>query len=283
MENIFNSLFENLSKLGNMLASTIKTFITIFLLILIIHLIASLCAFFIKKALQAIHIDRFFEKTRSYEILTRAEIIIKPSLIIYRFVYWVLLMLFLITVILTWSQTGGTNVPTGFDPAKIQNEINAFVQYLPALFSGIALFIIGINIANLVHRIILIAINSLSLAAAKMVSKLVYYFLVIITVITSLNQIGIDTGIISLSLIVGLGAIFLAASISYGFASKDVLSNMLAAFFSRKNYEIGQKIKIDDIEGVIIKINNISITIQTPSDKVIIPSSDLINKQVHIL
>ena len=62
----------------------------------------------------------------------------------------------------------------------------------------------------------------------KIISGFVFYFLVVIITITALDQIGIDTSIITSNVVLILGAILLAASISYGIASKTILSNMLA-------------------------------------------------------
>ena len=81
-----------------------------------------------------------------------------------------------------------------------------------------------------------------------------------------------------------LGAILAAAAISYGFASRDLLSNILAGFFSRHTFSIGQVIEIDGVKGKIIETTNISVTLQTgENEKVVIPSHQLITNKVKII
>lgn len=72
--------------------------------------------------------------------------------------------------------------------------------------------------------------------------------------------------------------------ISYGLASRDVLANILAGFFSRRTFKLGQIIQIDGITGKIIEQSNICVIIQVDMDeKVVIPSHELITKKVRII
>ena len=81
-----------------------------------------------------------------------------------------------------------------------------------------------------------------------------------------------------------LGAILLAASISYGFASKDVLANILASFFSRKTFGVGQTIEVNGTRGKIVAVNNISVMVEnSQGETIVIPSHQLISNQVKII
>ena len=105
-----------------------------------------------------------------------------------------------------------------------------------------------------------------------------------IVTLTALGQAGIDTTIISANLSLILGSILLSAAISYGFASRDVLANILASFFSRKTFAIGQVIELDDAKGKIIATSNISVTILTEQqEKIVIPAHQLITNKVKII
>ena len=185
-------------------------------------------------------------------------------------VYFITLLFFIVTAsdLLGWQ--------------VISNQVNILINFLPTLFSGIFLFAIGYYIANFVSDIIKATTLSIGMAAGRALSGFAFYFILLITSLTALDQIGIDTPIIRSNLVVIIGAVMLAASVSYGIASRDVLSNMLASYFSRRAFTLGQTIKVDDVEGMIIRMESTYVVLQTPTEQVVIPTRELITKKVHI-
>lgn len=200
------------------------------------------------------------------EILSKIPI---PDLI-GNLVYFITLLFFIVTAsdLLGWQ--------------VISNQVNILINFLPTLFSGIFLFAIGYYIANFVSDIIKATTLSIGMAAGRALSGFAFYFILLITSLTALDQIGIDTTIIRSNLVVIIGAVMLAASVSYGIASRDVLSNMLASYFSRRAFTLGQTIKVDDVEGMIIRMESTYVVLQTPTEQVVIPTRELITKKVHI-
>ena len=80
-----------------------------------------------------------------------------------------------------------------------------------------------------------------------------------------------------------MGAILLAFGISYGFASRDILTNILSSFYSKERYTEGMIIKINDIQGTVIKVDTLTITIQAENKKVVIPVKKLISETIEII
>ena len=101
-------------------------------------------------------------------------------------------------------------------------------------------------------------------------------------IITSLNQAGINTDIITSNIYIILGGVFLAFAIAYGFAARNVLSSILTSFYTRGNFEVGQVISIDNFKGQIVKMTNVSLTLFTGKEYVVFPLSRLINDKVII-
>ena len=76
----------------------------------------------------------------------------------------------------------------------------------------------------------------------------------------------------------------LAAAISYGYASREVLSNILAGFFNKRTFQKGMTIEVDGIRGVIVEMTNIAVTIQiNDTERVVIPSHQLLSSKVKII
>ncbi len=64
---------------------------------------------------------------------------------------------------------------------------------------------------------------------------------------------------------------------------REIMRNMLSSFYSKKNFFEGQRIKLGDIEGEIISIDNTSVTFKTATSKVVMPASALVENSVEIL
>ena len=100
--------------------------------------------------------------------------------------------------------------------------------------------------------------------------------------ITALNQAGIDTEIITSNMNMIFGAFLVAFALAVGFGAKDVVADLMRAFYTRRLYEIGQKIKFKGIEGEIIAIEDISLVLKTKEGKLIIPIKEIVENQVEI-
>jgi small-conductance mechanosensitive channel len=165
----------------------------------------------------------------------------------------------------------------------LTDGISAFMAYLPTLGISLIIFIIGVYIADLVKNMVYTAADSIGVSGAKAIANIVYYLLFIFIAITALNQAGINTEIITSNLTIILASILLAFALSYGIASRHLVTNMLSSFYSKGKFKEGQLIRVGDVEGIIESIDSISVTISTKGGKVVMPSKILIEESVTIL
>jgi small-conductance mechanosensitive channel len=55
----------------------------------------------------------------------------------------------------------------------------------------------------------------------------------------------------------------LAFAIGYGLASKPILSNILSGYYNRNKIQVGDTIKMEEIEGIVVAIDSVSFTVKT--------------------
>lgn len=264
-------LLASLQAFSQQAIGAIYAIIGVLLLLLVGWWVARSIAFLSNKLLTVVKFDQFAGRFKIDDMLKKANIDISPTSLLSTMLYWIVMLLFIVTAT---DKLGWTIV---------SEQISKLISFIPTLLSAFVLFILGSFIAGFIRDILTAATASFGMTTGRLVSSFVFYFLMAIVTLTALNQIGIDTTIITSNVVMFIGAVLLSGSISYGFASREVMSNMLAAFFNRKTFTVGQTIRIDDIQGVIVKIDTLSITLQTNTDKVIIPSKDLLNNRVHVI
>ena len=63
--------------------------------------------------------------------------------------------------------------------------------------------------------------------------------------------------------------------------SREVIKSLLFTFYSKRNFEVGQTITIDDIKGEIVSIDNICISVKkADGDIVVIPIKEIVGTRV---
>jgi hypothetical protein len=262
--------FNSLNEMGISIMEAVPRIIGAILILLFGWLITKLVVYLLKRILKLLKIDKLTEIINEKNLFGKVDLKFNVTNVIAGFVKWIMFLVFLIVAadVMNWE--------------IVSLEIGKLLSYLPKLFSAIALFMVGIYVASFIKTAIKGLFESFDLNGAKIISSLVFYIIAIIITITALNQAGIDTDIITSNLTIILGAFLASIALGFGIGSKDVVSDLLKSFYTRKNFEVGQKIQFNDVSGTIESINNISMTLVTKTGKTVIPIKDVVENQINI-
>lgn len=268
---ILDRLTSSFSGFGQAILDYLPVVVSALAVLLVGWMISKLVARAIHKTLMSIKFDTMMEKVNLDSLLNKIKPGLSASFVLSKIFYWVLMLLFI---------TSAANV-LGWE--LLTNGIASFMGYLPTLGIALIIFVIGIYIAELIRTMVYTAANSIGISGAKTISNIVYYLLFIFIAITALNQAGINTDVITSNLTIILGSLLLAFALSYGAASRHLVTNMLSSFYSKGKFKEGQRIRVKEVEGEILSIDSISVTLNTPTGKMVLPSKILIEEQVLIL
>jgi hypothetical protein len=263
-------IFNSLSEIVNNLAAALSNILGAILILILGWIITRIVVVILKKVLQLSKIDKLTEVINNKNLFGKAELSFNVTNIIAGFVKWIMYLVFLIVAsdIMEWE--------------FVSEAIGKLLTYLPVLFSSIALFMVGIYIANFIKKAIRGLFESFDLNGAKIISGLIVYIIAIIISITALNQAGINTDIITNNLTLILGAFLATMAIAFGFGSKDIIRGLLKSFYARKNFKIGQKIIFDNVAGTIESIDNLAMTLKTENGKIVLPINDVVENKIEI-
>jgi hypothetical protein len=241
------------------------------LILLIGWIIARIVRKVLTKGFEKVKLEELAAKFKVDVLVSRFGADATLSGVLSKLAYWVVMLIFIAAAV---DALGWTMMSDG---------LAAFFAYLPTLLFAVLIFIVGMYLADIVRRAVLTACESIGISGAKTIANIAYYVLVIFIAITALNQAGMDTSLITSNLTVIFGSILLAFAISYGIASRNIVGNLLSSYYSKGRYKPGQRIKVNDVEGVIEKIDSISVTVNTGQSKVVFPSKKLIEDMVEII
>ena len=261
LQNVFNELYEIVP---NILGAILFFFIG--------WLVIKLILLIVRKTLKYTKIDTLANKISENGMLLNSSIKIQPTQILLVFLKWFLILV----LIIIGSDLFGLTI--------VSNEASRLVDYLPKIFSAIVIFGFGLYLATLIRKSLYTMLKSFDLNGSKIISSILLFIVFVIVSITALNQAGINTDIITNNLSLILGAFLVAFTLALGLGSRDIIYRLLLGFYSRKSLETGQKIKIDEVIGTIVAIDNISMIVESiDGNKIVYPIKMIANKKIEIL
>lgn len=263
-------IFDILEKLLYDFASAIPSFVGAILVVFIGWLVAKFVAKVVKKVLARIGVDQLAEKLNEIQIVHKANIKIVPSVLLSKMLYYILLLIFMIA---------GTELLGMPAVSQLMSDI---INYVPHLISAMIVLVIGLLVAEFIKNIILTATKSLNIPAGRFIASFVFYFLLITITMSALSQAKIQTEFITSNLSIILAGGVAAFAIGYGFASRDLMANFIASFYSKSKIKVGDVIAIDGAEGLVIALDATSFTLQSDGKKVIIPLSKLTSEKIEV-
>jgi small-conductance mechanosensitive channel len=146
------------------------------------------------------------------------------------------------------------------------------------------LLFVGLLFADFAKGMVLSATRSLGIPSAGLIANFVFYFILIAVAMSALGQAGIDTEFLRANLTIIIGGGVLAFALGYGLASKDMMANFIASFYSKDKVQLGDTIRIGEVEGVIVAIDNTSLTLAGEGSRtIILPLRKLTSENVEII
>jgi len=155
-------------------------------------------------------------------MLSKGGMSYSPANLLSRFFYWVIV---LITLIL------GINA---LEVAATQNFIAQFFNYLPNLFAAIIILVIGYLVAIFLGQAALIAAVNAQMESAKLLSRSVRWFIIVLSLTMSLYHLGIAEKVIVSAFSITFGGIVLALAISFGWGGRELAKDFLERLYRTK-------------------------------------------------
>jgi small-conductance mechanosensitive channel len=145
-------------------------------------------------------------------------------------------------------------------------------------------FILGKIIGRLIYKLLhsfevneaFHALSGVTLKIEEIAETFTTYFIYFVTVIVVLQQIGLVSTILHM---IAAGIIILII-LSTFLGIKDFIPNAVAGFFihSKKEFRVGQRIKVKGMLGKIIEISLIETKIETKNGDIIFIPNSVLNK-----
>lgn len=216
----------------NRFLGKVIVFLPNLLAMITILVVGFLVAWIFKKLLfrflKAIQFDRVSRQWGLADVLSKGGLSYSPASLLSRFFYWVIVV---ITIIL------GINA---LEVAATQTLITQFFNYLPNLFAAILILVVGYLVAIFLGQAALVAGVNAQMESAKVLSRSVRWFIVVLSLTMALYHLGIAGKIIVAAFSIIFGGIVLALAIAFGWGGRELAKDFLERLYRSKE-KSGQK------------------------------------------
>ncbi|MEA3405454.1 MAG: mechanosensitive ion channel [Pseudomonadota bacterium] len=158
------------------------------------------------------------------------------------------------------------------------DTLTTVAMYIPNLMAALIILVVGLFVAHFLRNGLQNTLKSVVPAVAKLVANFVYGLLVVIIVLTVLEQLSFDTQLIQTLILVAFTGFALAVALAMGIGSAPQLKKILSSYYLKEHINVNDKIEVQGQAGVVVKINSSSTEIQTETGIVVIPNDQLLDQ-----
>lgn len=234
MTDFLNLILEPLQEVFLMIKTFLPNLLAMLVILLVGILLARVVRFVFVRFLAAIKFDSWSDRMGVTALLRKGDLWAKPSLALGAIVFWLLIIVVLMT---------GLNA---LKITAIDQLVAKFFLYLPRAFSAILILVIGYVFAGFISRAVLIAAVNSGFHYARLLAEAIRLLLTVLILAMVLEQLQVAPGIVLAAFSIIFGGIVAALAISFGVGGIDAARRMI----ERESVEKRANEAKDDIEHI---------------------------------
>lgn len=243
--------------------------IAVAVLVLIVGwFVARLLRFLIMRAIK--RLDLIWQKFISKRGLQQLQPRHPPARIVGELVFWLLILMFatLAAEILGLSIVG--------------TWLKELVSFLPLVAASILIVLVGFVMSSLARDLVTSTAATAGLSRGDLLARVVQAIILFTAIVIGVGQVGIDVAFLTTIIAIILAAVLGGLALAFGFGARTHVSNIIAANQLRSIYQVGDKVRVGDIEGRILDITVSRLIIETEAGSADVPAK-LFDEQVTIV
>jgi len=200
-------------------------------LLLVGWLAAWLTQAFLGGLLRGLGVDRLARRAGASDVLSGSGLDPSVAKMIARLVYWIVLLVFVLAAAESLGLRG------------VAGTMEGLVAYLPKVLAAGLVLLVG----GLIARVVGEAAGALATRsggrAGPALGQAVRYVLIIFVVILALEQLGVQTPLLTAAAVAVIAATALGVAVAFGLGSRELARNIMAGFHAKDEFAPGQNLK----------------------------------------
>ena len=251
------ALVAAMTTLWSKIAGFIPNLFVALILGLLGFVVAKLLDTLISKLLAKRGLDRLMAGTGLTKLMARVGIQVSVSTLIGKIIYWFVLLIFLVSA----AESLGLQ--------RVSATLDVLALYLPKVFGAALVLLAGVLLAQLVSSLVRGAAEGVGLDYSAGLGRIAQGLVIIISISVAIGQLEVKTELLNNVIAIVLISVGLAVALALGLGSREIAGQILAGIYVRELYEVGQQVKIGEVEGQIEEIGTVKTVLLTEDGELV--------------
>jgi len=261
------SLVTAMTALWTKVANFIPNLFGALVVVLLGFVVAKLLDTLLSKLLAKFGLDRLMAGTGLTKMLSRGGIQVPISTLIGKIVYWFVLLIFLVSA----AESLGLE--------RVSATLDMLALYLPKVFGAALVLLAGVLLAQVANGLVRGAAEGIGLEYSAGLGRITQGLVIIISISVAISQLEVKTDLLNHVIVIGLITVGLAVALAMGLGSREIAGQILAGIYVRELYQVGQQVRIGEVEGQIEEIGTVKTTLLTDDGELVSLSNRVLLEQ----
>lgn len=176
------------------------------------------------------------------------------------FVFWLTLLIFAASA----AEIAGLPVMT--------DVLGKTTAFLPNILIAAVIVLLGLVGGRLAQGATTVAAQAAGVPQGPAIARVVHAVILVATLVIALDQLGVNGHVLELTLVVTIGSALAAAALAFGLGARSSVANLVSARYIAQFCEIGQRIRIEQIEGTVVGLTATAVVLETLEGRVVVPA-----------
>ncbi|MGD2041913.1 MAG: mechanosensitive ion channel [Anaerolineae bacterium] len=221
--------------------------------------------------LRRVGLDRLAERLGADRALNQLGIEMTVSSILGRVIYWFILLIFVLAAANRLGLVGVTEA------------LRIFIGYLPSVLAAALILFLGVVLGRFLGNAVGTFAEQAGVSGGRVLGQAVRFFVIALTVILAMEQLNLETQLLSTIAVIAIGAVALAMGLAFGLGSRDLARSIMAGFHAREAFQVGQRLTVRHHTGQLVRINAAQAVLETEDGYVSLPNTVLLEEEILVL
>lgn len=260
------ALAEALHQTGARLTAVLPNVVASILIMLAGWAVSVAAGWIVRQTLRRLGLDQAADRVKIGSILRQVGLTGRPSAMVGRLVYLVVLLMFLVSAAETLHLTA------------VRSAADRVIAFVPDLVGAGLILLAGVVLAGFTRNLFVSAASAAGLLQAERIGAAVRALVVVVASVLSLDELGVDTRLLvsaTTALIVVAG---LSAGAAFAVGSRQVMTHILAGHYLRRTLPEGSAVGVRDRRGQVGKVGAVDTLLTDGAQSWTIPNAMLLEE-----
>jgi hypothetical protein len=150
--------------------------------------------------------------------------------------------------------------------------LGVVAAYLPRVFTCLVIIFTGVVIGSLGRGALRRTLPTTDHIDPERLGGVLQALIVGVSVLVAVQQLGVDVGFLTNVVTIALVGFFGASALAFGLGGRVAVANILAGHYVRELYEVGNTVRIQGLEGRIVRMTATAVILSTQEGETAVPT-----------